>query len=187
MLISLGRLLSWCLAKRVSPDSAKSKLPVLQKMVMGREKCILEKLTEEKRKLFFFYFQWLLYLKIIYSSSHISMFWKLVFIKNDLPNVVGTPYVVSLLTTKHLLTAWCAWSVHTVSPSQLLSVQGTVGTRACLRARPQSEAEWPAKPHRSRLLPSGCVSGQHGAHATSHHQPVPFCDPLHRQGPHQAG
>lgn len=37
--------------------------------------------------------------------------------------------------------------VLTPTSSQLLSVQGSVGARARLWARPQSEAHWPAEPH----------------------------------------
>lgn len=115
---------------------------------------------------------------MIYSSSLISMFWKLVYIKNDLLNVMEVTYVCPVLTTpSQQCVCWHGWTLLTrIPPPQLLSVQGAVGAGACVRAGPQSEAKWPAKPHRGHLLPAGCISGQHGAHAASHHQPVPFCD-----------
>lgn len=109
--------------------------------------------------------------------------------KNDLLKRGGgwhvCPVLTPLLPTKCLL----IWGtlLNFIPPLQFLSVQGPMGTGAGVRAGPQSEAKWPAEPHRGRLLPAGCISGQHRAHATSHDQPVPFCDPFHRQSPHQTG
>lgn len=79
MLISLGRLSSLYLAKRVSLDSARSKLPssLEDGDGEGKVKWILVKLTEGKLKLFVFFLSLML---IVFENNlqffHIPVFGK---------------------------------------------------------------------------------------------------------------
>lgn len=150
-----------CLAKKVSLDSAKSKLFFVQKMVLGKERlsgfipaalpqeCVSSCPCPLVHTVFKANSQFFLYLLLWGTRLY-----------RDQPSKGDGDDLCAV----HGL----AKSVLTPTSSQLLSVQGAMGTRARLWAWPQSEAHRPAEPHRSCLLPSRRLPSQHWACPSTH-------------------